>query len=157
MLIIKIENRVAWLLMLILGLLTLGGGYYLKQGMYRKPVACLGEMKIKDDAESGTIRKHYALNFYLNEKNHALVFINGVYIGNDNEPRAIQRTLSFDAFWSANRLIVHNVVMEKGRDDNAPDEAFTMMGENEALEFEMLTGDAYLISTARAKLACNIQ
>lgn len=157
MLIIKIENKVVWLFTAILMLLTLGGGYYVKQHMHRKPVACLGELKIKDETENNAVRKHYALNFYLNEENRALVFISGIYVGNDNAPRVLQRTLRFDSFWSANRLIVHNVIMEKGRNDNAPEEAFTMMGENEALEFEMLTRDAYLISTARAKLACNIR
>lgn len=156
MLIIKIENKAMWLFIALLVLLTLCGGYYVKQSMNRKPIACLGDLKIRDGEGNNAIRKDYSFNFYLNGKNRALVFINGIYVGHDNIPRTLRRTLSFDSFWSANRLVVHNVIMEKNRTDDAPDDAFSVMGENDVIEFEMLTRDAYLITTARAKIACNI-
>lgn len=150
-------NKMVWSSLLLLIMVLLIGPYYFKQQSFHKPVICCGEVKMREESEHYKVKKEYDVNIYLSDKNRALIFIDGVFIGEDDVPRTVQRTFSFDSVWNENRLIVKNVSLDKNPEDNAPDDAFSMIGENDILEFEMLTRDVYLISTAWSKLACNIR
>ncbi|WP_252120375.1 FidL [Symbiopectobacterium purcellii] len=153
----NLGNKMVWFSLLLLVVVLLVGPYYFKRQSFHKPVICCGEVRVSEGNEKYKIRKEYDVNVYLSDKNRALIFIDGVFIGEDDIPRTIQRTFSFDSVWNENRLLVKNVALDKNPEDNAPDDAFSMIGENDILEFEMLTRDVYLISTAWSKLACNIR
>lgn len=153
----NLGNKMVWFSLLLLVTVLLVGPYYFKDQSFHKPVICCGEVRVREGNEKYRIRKEYDVNVYLSGKNRALIFIDGVFIGEDNMPRTLQRTFSFDSVWNENRLLVKNVTLDKNPEDNAPDDAVAMIGENDILVFEMLTRDVYLISTAWSKLACNIR
>ncbi len=153
----SLGNKMVWFSLLLLVVVLLVAPYYFKYQSFHKPVICCGEVRVREGNEKYKIRKEYDVNVYLSDKNRALIFIDGVFIGEDDIPRTLQRTFSFDSVWNENRLLVKNVTLDKNPEDNAPDDAFSFIGENDILEFEMLTRDVYLISTAWSKLACNIR
>ncbi|KMK80368.1 hypothetical protein KCQ_12745 [Pectobacterium atrosepticum ICMP 1526] len=134
---------------------SLGIVFYLKSNLYRKPLICQAEVKIK--SEEPRVRKEYDIYFYLNKQNRALVLVNGFYIGENDVPLTIRRTFSFDSVWEENRLVVNNIAMNKNVNDNSPDEAIPILAENDVIQFEMLTKHVYLISTVQSKMACNIR
>lgn len=155
MLIIKVRKKIFCTILVLFILFSLGTVFYLKSNVYRKPLACQGEVKLY--TEDQRIRKEYNVYFYLNKPNKALVLINGFYIGEDGVPLTVRRTFSFDSVWEGNRLIVSNIVMNRNINDNAPDGAIPILAENEVIQFEMLTKHAYLISNVQSKMACNIR
>ncbi|WP_233956642.1 FidL [Pectobacterium versatile] len=155
MLIIKVRKKILCTILVLFISFSLGTLFYLKSNLYRKPLVCQAEVKLY--VEDQKIRKEYGVYFYLNKQNRALVLVNGLYIGEDSVPLTIRRTFSFDSVWDGNRLVVHNIAMNKNISDNAPDEAIPILAENDVIQFEMLTKHAYLISTVQSKMACNIR
>ncbi|WGL28903.1 FidL [Pectobacterium brasiliense] len=155
MLIIKVRKKIFCTIVVLFISLSLGIIFYLKSNLYRKPLICQGEVRLYSEEQH--IRTEYDVYFYLNKQNRALVLVNGLYIGEDSVPLTIRRTFSFDSAWDRNRLLVHNIAMNKNINDNAPDDAIPILAENDVIQFEMLTKHAYLISTVQSKMACNIR
>lgn len=85
------------------------------------------------------------------------MLVNGVYIGDSGVPLTIRRIFSFDAIRESNRLVVRNITLDKNINDDAPEDAIPILGENDVIKIEMLTKYTYLISTVQSKMACNIR
>ncbi|UYA59166.1 hypothetical protein NAL19_936 [Pectobacterium sp. F1-1] len=155
MLIIKVRKKIFCTTVVLFISFSLGIIFYLKSNLYRKPLICQGEITFY--SEEQRIRTEYDVYFYLNNKNRALVLVNGFYLGKDGVPLTIRRTFSFDSVWEGNRLMVHNILINKNINDKAPNDAIPILAENDVIQFEMLTKHAYLISTVQSKMACNIR
>ncbi|PWC14847.1 FidL [Brenneria roseae subsp. americana] len=158
MLIIKVRRRIVFIAIVLLIAFLLSMSFFLKISSYKKTLMCQAEAKIKLTGNNNNdIRKEYNVYFYLNDKNRALVLVNGIYIGEDGVPLTIRRVFSFDAIWSSYHLVVRNIAIDKNINDNAPDNAIPILGENDVIKIEMLTKYTYLISTVQSKMACNIR
>ncbi|KHN53942.1 hypothetical protein [Pectobacterium fontis] len=155
MLIIKVKKKIFLTIIVLSISFSLGIVFYLKSNLYIKSLICQGEVTFYSDEQH--IRTEYDVYFYLNNKNRALVLVNGFYLKEDGVPLTIRRTFSFDSTWEDNRLIVRNITMTKNVNDKAPNDAIPLLAENDVIQFEMLTKHVYLISTVQSKMACNIR
>lgn len=154
MLIIKIKKKIA-LFTVVLIIISLAGGIFFLTGQQRpNPLVCQGRVKSAGIESDSLVRKEYDVYLYLNDNERALVLVSGVYVGKDNVAKTLRRTLSFDSQWNGNLLKVSKFLVDKNINDNAPDDAIPLMGENEVIKFEMLMRDVYLISSVHSKLAC---
>ncbi|WP_409159675.1 FidL [Pectobacterium sp. B2J-2] len=155
MLIIKVRKKIFFTTVVLFISFFLGIIFYLKSNLYKKPLICQGEVAFY--SEEQRLRTEYDVYVYLNNKNRSLALVNGFYLGEDGVPLTIRRTFSFDSAWEGNRLIVHNILINKNINDKAPNDAIPILAENDVIQFEMLTKHAYLISTVQSKMACNIR
>ncbi|WP_409309777.1 FidL [Pectobacterium sp. B1J-3] len=155
MLTIKIGKKTVFIAVASFISLFFGVFFYFNSNLYNKPLICHAEVKVNENDK--TIRKEYDIYFYLNSKNRALVLVNGIYIDSSGIPLTIRRTFSFDATRESNRLVVHNITLDKNVNDSAPENAIPILGENDVIQIEMLTKHTYLVSTVQSKMACNIR